>query len=478
MIPRRQFRLAKESAAFLQRPLFGVTGSEQPFSVTSVTSVPSAFPVMAHPAFGLLSPGTARPEFGGLGALGVTAALAAHPQLGAFTEWWRAAEAHGRSPAAFFPPFLGLPPLFAPPLQNHEATPYTSKTLSKSSQGPKGVNGAMNGSVVSPSTTKSGGSVASSAALNTSGGKPRARKASQNSNSAGELQEKLSQKLKEKKPRKKQTEGSGMSDSESGSSLDSDIEGVSSSDLDDLGEEDDDDDDDDQSEESDSEKEPHKKKKAKVVASNLRPGKKEHSRTAEVWDLREGNEPPGACVSKSRDRPAQPTSVIQSTGLAVSTNPLALIGQSQHDSSPQRLSSSSPRPIASHQPLPLSLCSSPKPLSVPSPPKPLPLSSSPKPPSLSPSPRAWGSAHKSQNSLSRRKHLESSLSHIADYRLKQSLLAHDQEFPLQLKKQQDLYKTSKNSGVRSSSSSSTSASSILPSKSTAGRTKAPGGLRP
>lgn len=57
-----------------------------------------------------------------------------------------------------------------------------------------------------------------------------------------------------------------MSDSESGSSLDSDIEGVSSSDLDDLGEEDDDDDDDQSkdSEESDSEKERQKKKKAKV----------------------------------------------------------------------------------------------------------------------------------------------------------------------------------------------------------------------
>lgn len=60
-----------------------------------------------------------------------------------------------------------------------------------------------------------------------------------------------------------------MSDSESGSSLDSDIEGVSSSDLDDLGEEEDDDDDDDDdqskdSEESDSEKEPQKKKKTKV----------------------------------------------------------------------------------------------------------------------------------------------------------------------------------------------------------------------
>ncbi|XP_026788912.2 bromodomain adjacent to zinc finger domain protein 2B isoform X4 [Pangasianodon hypophthalmus] len=469
-------------------PLFGVTGSEQPFSVTSVTSVPSAFPVMAHPAFGLLSPGAARPEFGGLGALGVTAALAAHPQLGAFTEWWRAAEAHGRSPAAFFPHFLGLPPLFAPPLQNHEATPYTSKTLSKSSQGPKGVNGALNGSVVSPSTTKGSASVSSSPALNTSSVKPRARKASHHSNSTGDLQEKPSQKPKEKKPRKKQTEGSGVSDSESGSSLDSDIEGVSSSDLDDFGEEDDDDDDDDDqskdSEESDSEKERQKKKKTKVAAANLRLSKQEHSRPAKAWDLREGNAAPDArsqsspLASKSRDRLAQPTSVIQSTGFAINAKPLALIGQSQHDSSPQHLSSSSPRPlpIASHQPLPLSLCSSPKPLSVPSPPKPLPLSSSPKPPPLSPSPRARGSSHKSQapplDSLSSRKLLESSLSHIADYRLKQSLLAHDQEFPLQLKKQHDLYKTSKSSAVVSSSSSSSS-SSILPPKSTSGRTKPP-----
>uniref|UniRef100_A0A673GA76 Bromodomain adjacent to zinc finger domain protein 2B-like n=1 Tax=Sinocyclocheilus rhinocerous TaxID=307959 RepID=A0A673GA76_9TELE len=45
-----------------------------------------------------------------------------------------AAEAHGRSSPAFFPPFLGLPPMFAPPLHNHEANPYTSKTPNKSSQ--------------------------------------------------------------------------------------------------------------------------------------------------------------------------------------------------------------------------------------------------------------------------------------------------------------------------------------------------------
>uniref|UniRef100_A0A671TCW4 Bromodomain adjacent to zinc finger domain protein 2B-like n=1 Tax=Sinocyclocheilus anshuiensis TaxID=1608454 RepID=A0A671TCW4_9TELE len=187
-------------------PMFGLTGGDQPFSVSSVTSLPSAYPLMAHPAFGLLSPVTARPEFGGLGGLGVSAALAAHPQLGAFTEWWRAAEAHGRSSPAFFPPFLGLPPMFAPPLHNHEANPYTSKTPNKSSQASKA--------------------------------------------------------------RKKQVEGSGVSKSESGSSLDTDSDGVSSSDIDDLGEEEDDDDDEEDeqsndSEESDSEKERQKKKKMK-----------------------------------------------------------------------------------------------------------------------------------------------------------------------------------------------------------------------
>lgn len=169
-----------------------------------------------------------------------------------------------------------------------------------------------------------------------------------------------------------------------------------------------------------------------VVSTNLRPSKKEQSRPAESWDLREGSATPEArsqssplVVSKSRDRLAQPTSVIQSTGLAINAKTLALIGEPLHDSSPPRLSSSPSRPltVTAHQPIPLSLCSSPKPLSVPSPPKPLPLSSSPKPPALSPSPRARGSAHKSQapplDSLSSRKLLEGSLSHIADFRLKQ-----------------------------------------------------------
>ncbi|XP_067315291.1 bromodomain adjacent to zinc finger domain protein 2B isoform X4 [Pseudorasbora parva] len=515
-------------------PLFGLTGSDQPFSVSSMTSVPSAYPLMAHPAFGLLSPASVRPEFGGLGGLGVSAALAAHPQLGAFSEWWRAAEAHGRSTPAFFPPFLGLPPMFAPPLHNHEANPYTSKTPSKSSQASKGVNGAVNGRSLSPSAAKGtvSASASSSPALRppehsrTLNAKARDRKASHHSNSTGELQEKPSQKTKEKKARKKQVEGSTVSESESGSSLDTDSDGVSSSDIDDLGEEEDDDDEDEDeqskdSEESDSEKERQKKKKMKIMTPNSGLSKKEKTRLQEARDFHVGlpgsaplepsppvhlhrSPPPPALSqspllslsgSRSRERPLH-TSVIQSTGLASAAKPLALIAQSRRDSSPkhspQHLNSSPNTPSASikpltstPQPLPLSLCSSPKPLSVPSPPKPLPLSSSPKPPPLTPSLKAQSqaSSHKSQSpaldALTSRKILESSLAQVtADYRLKQSFLSQDQTFPLQLKKQQNPYKINKRAGVptSSSSSSSLSSSSVLPvklSSEASGRTKPP-----
>ncbi|KTG05528.1 hypothetical protein cypCar_00008691 [Cyprinus carpio] len=512
--------------------LFGLTGSDQPFSISSVTSVPSAYPLMAHPAFGLLSPATARPEFGGLGGLGVSAALAAHPQLGAFTEWWRAAEAHGRSPPAFFPPFLGLPPMFAPPLHNHEANPYTSKTPNKSSQASKGVNGAVNGRSLSPSAAK--GAVSASASPSpalrppehsrTLNAKARDRKASHHSNSTGELQEKPSQRPKEKKARKKQVEGSGISESESGSSLDTDSDGVSSSDIDDLGEEEDDDDEEEDeqskdSEESDSEKERQKKKKMKIVTPNSGLSKKEKTRLLDAKDFHGGllgsaplepslpvhlhrsPPPPGLSQppllslsgSRARERPLH-TSVIQSTGLAAGAKPLALIAQSRRDispkhspqhrtSSPNTTSATSKPLTSSPQPLPLSLCSSPKPLSVPSPPKSLPLSSSPKPPPLTPTlkSQSQASTRKSQSpaldALTSRKILESSLAQVtADYRLKQSFLSQDQTFPLQLKKQQDPYKINKRGEALMSSTSSSSSSSALPlklSSEASGRTKPP-----
>uniref|UniRef100_A0A8C2WRN4 Bromodomain adjacent to zinc finger domain 2B n=1 Tax=Cyclopterus lumpus TaxID=8103 RepID=A0A8C2WRN4_CYCLU len=61
--------------------LFGA--GEQPFIGSTLSS---AFPLVNHPAFGALySAGAGRPEFGGLGSLGMSAALAAHPQLGALS---------------------------------------------------------------------------------------------------------------------------------------------------------------------------------------------------------------------------------------------------------------------------------------------------------------------------------------------------------------------------------------------------------
>lgn len=61
--------------------MFGV--GEQPFLGSTLSS---AFPLVNHPAFGALySAGAGRPEFGGLGSLGMSAALAAHPQLGALS---------------------------------------------------------------------------------------------------------------------------------------------------------------------------------------------------------------------------------------------------------------------------------------------------------------------------------------------------------------------------------------------------------
>lgn len=78
---------------FISGRLFGAAG-EQPFIGSTLSS---AFPLVNHPAFGAIyTAGAGRPEFGGLGSLGMSAALAAHPQLGALSgkmgtfEFWAA----------------------------------------------------------------------------------------------------------------------------------------------------------------------------------------------------------------------------------------------------------------------------------------------------------------------------------------------------------------------------------------------------
>uniref|UniRef100_A0A8B9G2A5 Bromodomain adjacent to zinc finger domain protein 2B n=1 Tax=Amazona collaria TaxID=241587 RepID=A0A8B9G2A5_9PSIT len=62
-------------------------------------------------------------------------------------EWWRAADTHSRPGAAFFPPLLGIPPLFGPPAQNHDSASFHSRATGKNSRSSaeKGVNGSLNG---------------------------------------------------------------------------------------------------------------------------------------------------------------------------------------------------------------------------------------------------------------------------------------------------------------------------------------------
>ncbi|OWJ99999.1 BAZ2B, partial [Cervus elaphus hippelaphus] len=92
--------------------------------------------MVSHPVFGLHSASSGHSEFGGLGTLGTPTALAAHPQLASFpgAEWWRATDVHTRAGATFFPPLLGIPPLFAPPAQNHDSSSFHSRTSGKSNR--------------------------------------------------------------------------------------------------------------------------------------------------------------------------------------------------------------------------------------------------------------------------------------------------------------------------------------------------------
>uniref|UniRef100_A0A674EW02 Bromodomain adjacent to zinc finger domain 2B n=1 Tax=Salmo trutta TaxID=8032 RepID=A0A674EW02_SALTR len=309
-----------------------------------MSTVSSAFPIVNHPAFGLYTTSSGRSEFGGLGSLGMSASLAAHSQLGAFPEWWRAAEAQGRGAAAFFPHLMGLPPMFLPQLQqSHDLSPFQARTPSK------------------------------------------------NGRATAKGRQKHTHALLPDKLTKKPVEASSNSDSESGSSSDISSEGVNSSDSEDLDEEEDDDDDDDQSndsDDSDSEKESRVMRTIKVGLLQKHPD--EAFLRFLPYPLQPSPQPPALSQStslvfqSSRNREEelkQHTSVIQATGLA-STKPLALV-------KPRRVASSSPQPTRpfSSSPKPFSLSSSPKPNSLSSSPKPVSLCSSPKPLSLSSSPK-------------------------------------------------------------------------------------------
>uniref|UniRef100_A0A8C4GTG0 Bromodomain adjacent to zinc finger domain, 2Ba n=1 Tax=Dicentrarchus labrax TaxID=13489 RepID=A0A8C4GTG0_DICLA len=226
------------------------------------------------------------------------------------------AEAHGRGAAAFLPSFIGFPPFFAPHIQpNHSPSPVQIRMPSKNSHAlPKGT------ALIQKTNL-----------------------------------------LILTKPRKKPADTCVASNSESGTSSDSSSDGSLSSDLEDLAEDDEDDDDDDeddeeedkQSELSDSEKRTKKKTKVLIpstgTAKTDRPlsgepqGKKVLSNPPTLVPLPCSVSPPALsqtsppALHSSRPRsegPQQHFSVIQSTGLAANSKPLALLTQPRRESSP------------------------------------------------------------------------------------------------------------------------------------------------
>ncbi|KAM9011928.1 bromodomain adjacent to zinc finger domain protein 2B isoform 20-T31 [Ara ararauna] len=286
-------------------------------------------------------------------------------------EWWRTADTHSRPGAAFFPPLLGIPPLFAPPAQNHDSASFHSRATGKSSRSSteKGINGSLNGN----STTAVSGISTSvlSTSIATSAGKVKAitsgaggRKYNQEQSKV-QLLDTRADKIKDKKPRKKAVESSSNSDSDSGSSSDTSSEGISSSDSDDL--EEDEEEEEDQSaeesedDESDSENEAHHKNKNKVlmhsgVTDTKTDGQKSHEKSQEK---RTHQQIPLVSDSQThssfQSQQKQPqvlsqqlpfifqssqakeesvnkhTSVIQSTGLVPNVKPLSLVHQAKKE---------------------------------------------------------------------------------------------------------------------------------------------------
>ncbi|XP_069636657.1 bromodomain adjacent to zinc finger domain protein 2B isoform X10 [Haliaeetus albicilla] len=286
-------------------------------------------------------------------------------------EWWRTVDTHSRPGAAFFPPLLGIPPLFAPPAQNHDSASFHSRATGKSSRSSteKGINGSLNGN----STTAVSGISTSvlSTSIATSAGQVKAitsgaggRKYNQEQSKV-QLLDTRADKIKDKKPRKKAVESSSNSDSDSGSSSDTSSEGISSSDSDDL--EEDEEEEEDQSaeesedDESDSENEAHHKNKNKVlmhsgVTDMKTDGQKPHEKSQEK---RTHQQIPLVSDSQThssfQSQQKQPqvlsqqlpfifqssqakeesvnkhTSVIQSTGLVPNVKPLSLVHQAKKE---------------------------------------------------------------------------------------------------------------------------------------------------
>nr|XP_015287754.2 bromodomain adjacent to zinc finger domain protein 2B isoform X12 [Macaca fascicularis] len=344
------------------------TAGDQPFNLSTVSS---AFPMVSHPVFGLHSASSGHSEFGGLGTLGTPTALAAHPQLASFpgAEWWRTTDAHTRTGATFFPPLLGIPPLFAPPAQNHDSSSFHSRTSGKSNRnGPeKGVNGSINGnntsSVIGINTsvlsTTASSSMGQTKSTSSGGGN---RKCNQEQSKNQPLDARVD-KIKDKKPRKKAMESSSNSDSDSGTSSDTSSEGISSSDSDDLEEDEEEEDqsiEESEDDDSDSESEAQHKSNNQVLLHGISDPKADGQKATEKAQEKRIHQPlplvsESQTHSSFQSQQKQPqvlsqqlpfifqssqakeesvnkhTSVIQSTGLVSNVKPLSLVNQAKKE---------------------------------------------------------------------------------------------------------------------------------------------------
>ncbi|XP_028625113.1 bromodomain adjacent to zinc finger domain protein 2B isoform X4 [Grammomys surdaster] len=282
-------------------------------------------------------------------------------------EWWRTTDGHSRAGAPFFPPLLGIPPLFAPPTQNHDAS-FHSRTSGKSSRNglEKGINGSVNGnsaaSVLGVNTsvlsTPASSSMGQNQSTSSGGGN---LKCHQEQNKSQPVDARAD-KIKDKKPRKKAMESSSNSDSDSGTSSDTSSEGISSSDSDDLEEEEEEDQSIEESEDddSDSETEAQHKSNNQVLLHGISDPKTDGQKATEKAQERRTHQPLPP-VSESQTHPSfqsqqkQPqvlsqqlpfifqssqakeesvtkhTSVIQSTGLVSNVKPLSLVNQAKKE---------------------------------------------------------------------------------------------------------------------------------------------------
>ncbi|XP_064419823.1 bromodomain adjacent to zinc finger domain protein 2B isoform X5 [Latimeria chalumnae] len=347
---------------------------DPPFNLSAVSS---AFPMVSHPVFGIHTTSSGRSEFGGLGTLGASAALATHAQLSPFpgVEWWRTTDVHARAGAPFFPPLLGIPQLFAPSPQNHDSSSFHSRTTNENGQSTQKGNNCMNGAVNGSSIISTSDVSASQATTTTSSsGQAKVIKSGGHGRICSQEQTKSqlldteAEKFKNKKPRKKTVDSSSNSESDSGSSSDSSSEGMSSSDSEDLEEDDEDEDqsvEESEDDDSDSESEAQHKNKTKVLMHSVKEVKNDEKKALEQksQDKRTHQQIPLAADLQTRasfqPQQKQPQvlsqqlnfvfqssqakeesankhpSVIQSTGLAPSVKPLSLVNQAKKETSPK-----------------------------------------------------------------------------------------------------------------------------------------------